>query len=76
MYINVIQKKQKWNLVNFEIFFQFLMEIIQGWLDSKTKCMACTLLEKWCQFDALFASIIILDLFSITSPLSQIHLIV
>ncbi|CAI6377107.1 unnamed protein product [Macrosiphum euphorbiae] len=33
--------------------------------------MARTLLEKWSQFDTLFASIIILDLFSITSPVSK-----
>lgn len=52
-------------------FFLFLIEINQGRFDSKTKFMARTLLEKWSQFDTLFVSIIILDLFSITSPVSK-----
>lgn len=58
----------KWNLLNFVIFVIFLMEIIQGKFDSKTKFMARTLLEKLSQFSILFTSIIILDLFPISSP--------
>lgn len=53
-------------------FLLFLTEIIEGSFDCKTKFMAHTLLEKWTQFKTLLAVMIILNLFSITSPLFKI----
>jgi hypothetical protein len=52
-------------------FLLFLVEIIEGSFGCKTKFMARTLLEKWIQFETLFTAIIILTLFSITSPVSK-----
>ncbi|VVC35453.1 Hypothetical protein CINCED_3A014240 [Cinara cedri] len=52
-------------------FHLFLVEVIGGSFDSKTKFTAHTLLETWSQFQTSFAAMIILNLFSITSPVSK-----
>lgn len=49
---------------------QFLIEINNGNFNSSTKFMARTLIEKWSLFRTILISFVLLDIYSITTPVS------
>jgi len=49
---------------------QFLIEINNGNFNSSTKIMARTLIEKWSLFRTILISFVLLDIYSITTPVS------
>jgi hypothetical protein len=49
---------------------QFLIEINNGNFNSSTKFMARTLIEKWSLFRTILISFVLLDIYSITTPIS------
>jgi hypothetical protein len=57
--------------VKFITFLNVLFEIANGNFDAKTKFLASVLLEKWIKFESILISSILLDLFEITSPVSE-----
>lgn len=57
--------------VKFTTFLNVLSAITKGNFNPKTKFLANVLLEKWTKLDTILISCILLDLFEITSPVSE-----
>lgn len=55
----------------FITFLNVLYEISIGNFDAKTKFLAKVLLEKWTKFETILMAAIMLDLFEVTSPVSE-----
>ena len=57
----------------FITFLTFLQSIIdrRAKFDPKTKFLARSLIDNWMKFDVIFTAVLILDLFSITTPVSK-----
>jgi len=55
----------------FITFFDFLLVICKGNFNSKTKYMARSLMNNWSKFEIICVSILLIDIYTITSPVSK-----